>query len=276
MLIREALQWGQSLLNSGSSRLDAEVLLAHVLQVGRVYLISHDDEMLSSAQEAHFQALMASRESGTPVAHLTGTREFWSLPIIVSPATLIPRPDTECLIEWVLELALSAQSRVLDMGTGTGAIACALASERPTWQITGTDVSMDAVNLAKRNVTHLNLPNVEILQSDWFSALAKHKFDLIVSNPPYIPANDPHLSRGDVRFEPASALVSGPDGLDDIRVILAEAKLHLNNGAWVGLEHGYDQGESVCTLFQQLGYSDIETLQDLGGNDRISVGSWKP
>jgi len=272
MLIREALQWAQALLMTDSPRLDAEVLLAHVLKVGRVYLISHDDDTLTDEQEAEYRSMIGKRDGGMPVAHLIGTREFWSLSFLVSPATLIPRPDTELLVAWSLGLALPARASVLDLGTGTGAVACSFASERPNWKISGTDVSLDAVLLASHNVERLGLANVDIFKSDWFSALDEQKFDLIVSNPPYIPANDPHLRQGDVRFEPASASVSEADGMGDIVLIIKQAKAYLKSDGWLGLEHGYNQGESVRTQYKNAGYSEVKTFQDLGGNDRISVG----
>ena len=276
MLIREALQWAQELLVTDSPRLDAEVLLAHILGAGRVYLISHDDDILTDQQETEFRSVIAKREGGTPIAHLTGSREFWSLSFLVSPATLIPRPDTELLVEWGLSLSFSGRTSVLDLGTGTGAIACALGHERPTWKVAGTDIRPEAVALARLNVERLSLDNVDIFQSDWFSVLDGQKFDLIVSNPPYIAADDPHLQQGDVRFEPASALVSGLDGMDDIKVIIEQGKDYLNAGGWMGLEHGYDQGDAVRTVFKNAGYSEIETLKDLGGHERISVGRLLP
>ena len=218
--------------------------------------------------------MLERRRAGEPVAYILGQQGFWSLDLEVAPHTLIPRPDTELLVETALELLPATPLRVLDLGTGTGAIALALASERGGWRVTGVDRVDEAVALAERNRQRLQLSNAEFRPSQWFSALAGERYGLIVSNPPYIAADDRHLGEGDVRFEPASALVSGVDGLDDIRQIIAQAPQHLELGGWLLLEHGYDQAEAVRALLAGGGFVAVESRRDLGGHQRISLGQW--
>ena len=218
---------------------------------------------------------MARRRQGEPVAYLLGQQGFWSLDLQVSPATLIPRPDTERLVELALELGQSGSAQVLDMGTGTGAIALALANERRDWQLLGCDRVAEAVVLAERNREQHGLGNARFVVSDWFAALPPMRFDLIVSNPPYIASADPHLQQGDVRFEPASALVSGPDGLDAIRHIIEQAPGWLLPKAWLLIEHGWQQSDAVCQLLQQRGFLETQSWQDLGGQLRVSGGQWR-
>ena len=206
------------------------------------------------------------------MAHLTGVREFWSLPLFVSPATLIPRPDTECLVEQALARLPASACRIVDLGTGTGAIALALASERPDCDVTAVDRMPDAVALAIRNTQHLGINNVRVLQSDWFSALQGQQFDMIVSNPPYIDEQDPHLALGDVRFEPLTALVAGDHGLADIVHIIEQSKHMLTPGGYLLLEHGWQQGQAVRDAFTRGGYQAVETCRDYGGNERITLG----
>jgi release factor glutamine methyltransferase len=258
---------------SDSPRLDAEVLLAHTLHKPRSYLRAFAEDAVDSATEQAFTLLVARRAAGEPVAHLTGEREFWSLPLQVSAETLIPRPDTELLVEQALEhIPLATNWRIADLGTGSGAIALAIASERPHCQIVATDISTAALATAQANAQRLGLTNVEFRHSDWCSALAKEEqFELIVSNPPYIRAADPHLEQGDVRFESRLALVAGEDGLDAIRLILKQARQHLVSGGWLLIEHGYDQGASLRELFGMAGYENVKTLQDSGQNDRLSL-----
>lgn len=259
--------------DSDSPRLDAEVLLTHALHKPRSYLRAFAEVDVDAEIEQAFALLVARRAAGEPVAHLTGQREFWSLPLQVTADTLIPRPDTELLVEQALEhIPANADWRIADLGTGSGAIALAIASERPRCHIVACDLSTAALAVAQANAQRLKLNNIEFRHSDWCSALAENEqFEMIVSNPPYIRAADPHLEQGDVRFESRLALVSGEDGLDAIRLILEQAKQHLLSSGWLLLEHGYDQGPQLRELFSEAGYADPKTLQDSGQNDRLSL-----
>lgn len=260
-------------IDSPTAQLDAELLLAFVIEKPRSYLYTWPDKTVSEAQVAAFMALLERRQCGEPVAYLLGRQGFWTLDLQVAEHTLIPRADTELLVEAALQLAdASSALKVLDLGTGTGALALALASERPQWAVTGVDRIESAVALAQNNQRQLQLANVEFLSSHWFSALTAQHYDLIVSNPPYIADNDPHLQQGDVRFEPLSALVSGPDGLDDIRLIIAQAPSYLTANGWLLLEHGFDQASTVRELLQQAGFIDVSSQRDLSGHQRISLG----
>ena len=267
--LREAISQLQA---SESPRRDAEILLEFVTGKGRTFILAFGETELTEAQRQQLDALLERRQRGEPVAHLTGVREFWSLPLFVSPATLIPRPDTECLVEQALARLPAAPCRILDLGTGTGAIALALASERPDCEVTAVDVMPDAVALALRNAAHLDIANVTIRQSDWFSALAGQRFAMIVSNPPYIDAADPHLAEGDVRFEPLTALVAADQGLADLAQIIREGRQYLLPGGWMLLEHGWTQGEAVRALFREAGYLDVATCRDYGDNERLTLG----
>lgn len=260
-------------IDSDSSRLDAELLLSHVTGLSRTRFRAWPEHEVTDVQAAAFEALVQDREAGRPVAHLLGRQEFWSLPLKVSACTLIPRPDTECLVEAALDLPLPKQACVLDLGTGTGAIALALASERPDWRITACDAVAEAVALARDNSNSLGL-TVTVVQSSWFADLETGRFDLIVSNPPYIPENDHHLKEGDVRFEPASALVSGRDGLKDLQLIVDQAPGWLVEGGWLLVEHGFDQAQAVTELFRSRGFAGVETRQDYGKQDRMTLGQW--
>ena len=260
------------LSESESSRRDAEILLEHVTGKARTFILAFGETALTADQHAQLSALLSRRKAGEPVAHLTGEREFWSLPLYVSAATLIPRPDTECLVEHALAHLPATACRILDLGTGTGAIALALASERPDCQVTAVDVMPDAVALALRNVARLGFKNVKIQQSSWFDALVGQQFDMIVSNPPYIDERDPHLSQGDVRFEPLTALVAAEEGLADIAHIVTVSRQYLTAGGWLLIDHGWTQAEAVRALFTQAGYERVETCQDYGGNDRLTLG----
>lgn len=262
---------------SDSPRLDIELLLCALLQKNRTWLFTWPDKSLSAEQQQAFETYFSRRLTGEPIAHILGQREFWSLPLFCDNSTLIPRPDTELLVETCLELFANdapQQARaILDLGTGTGAIALALASEQKHWHLTGVDQSVAAVALAEKNRTHLHIDNLQLLHSDWFVNLpAEQKFDAIVSNPPYIDPRDPHLTQGDVRFEPRSALVADNCGLADIAHILVQAPKHLTANGWVLLEHGYDQGQAVRELFARYGFSQIETRRDLGDNERVTLG----
>ena len=277
-LLREA---ATRLARAGSPtpRLDAEVLLCHLLGVDRTWLYTWGDREAEASTTGRYRALLARREAGEPVAYLTGEREFWGLRLATEPSTLIPRPDTETLVEAALERAAAPAGRLLDLGTGTGAIALAFASERPGWRALGLDLRSAAVALARRNAEGLGIANAEFCQSDWFSALEaaegeSEPFDLIVSNPPYLADDDPHLTRGDVRFEPASALVAGDGGLADLCHLVHAARSHLAAGGWLLLEHGAEQGAAVRQALTAAGYREVATRRDLAGHERVSLGRW--
>ncbi|MFA0543652.1 peptide chain release factor N(5)-glutamine methyltransferase [Vibrio sp. 10N.222.52.B7] len=260
-----------------SPSIDAAVLLCHALDKPRSYLLTWPEKHLTSEQESEFNALLKRRLTGEPVAYIIGEREFWSLPLKVSPSTLIPRPDTERLVEVALDKTFGKQGAILDLGTGTGAIALALASEMPNRQVTGIDLRPEAQQLATENAQRLNITNATFLHGSWFEPLSSEgvvKFSLIVSNPPYIEKNDPHLSQGDVRFEPITALVAEEKGLADIRYISENARGFLENEGWLAFEHGYDQGLAVREIMQALGYLDVVTEKDYGGNDRVTLGRY--
>ncbi|MBP2171126.1 release factor glutamine methyltransferase [Erwinia toletana] len=273
MDIRSWLKAATAALCGGDSpKRDAEILLGFVTGKSRSWLIAFDETELTAPQLAQLEALIARRANGEPVAHLTGEREFWSLPLSVSAATLIPRPDTEILVEQALARLPSSPAQILDLGTGTGAVALALASERGDCQVVGVDRIAEAVTLAQHNATKLQLPNARFLLSDWFSALENQRFDLIVSNPPYIDADDQHLQQGDVRFEPLSALVADEQGLADIRRISAAAAQYLQPAGWLLFEHGWQQAAAVRDILRDHNFLQVETCQDYAGNDRVTVG----
>ena len=275
--IAEALQWAFSKLadTSESAHVDAEVLLLRCLSKNRSFIYAWPERQLTAEQFKSFQTMVLKRSNGSPVAHIVGEREFWSLPFLVNEHTLIPRPDTEILVETALNLTLRFNAKVLDLGTGTGAIALSLASERPKWRITAIDKVPEAVELAIANRENLNLTDVEILQSDWFSAVTHRDFDLIVSNPPYIDEADEHLTLGDVRFEPQSALTAANEGYADLFHIAEQAREHLLPGGYLLLEHGYQQAIKVRDKLISLGYQDVATVRDFGSNDRCTLGLWQ-
>ena len=272
MTIFALLQRSAELVASDSAPLDTELLLCHALGVDRTYLKTWPDRLPNTEQLNAFKGLFQRRLRGEPIAYILGWQGFWSLDLKVSAHTLIPRPETELLVETALALSLPSKASVLDLGTGTGAIALALASERYSWTLTAVDIQPDAVALAEENRAAHRLNNVKVLQGNWFSSLPAVKFDLIVSNPPYIENNDTHLSQGDVRFEPASALVSGPQGFDDLILLVAQSAGFLAANGWLLVEHGCEQGDGVRALFAEAGFHAIETRRDYNQLDRITLG----
>ncbi|WP_323879297.1 peptide chain release factor N(5)-glutamine methyltransferase [Aeromonas caviae] len=273
MQIQQARAHIMATLASGESpRADADALLCHLLDCRRSYLMTWPEHELDAAQQATLAGWLARRLNGEPIAHLIGEREFWSLPLKVSPATLIPRPDTEVLVEQALARLPGGPCALLDLGTGTGAIALALKSERPDADVWAVDRMPAAAALARTNSAALGLP-IEVRAGSWFAPLSDApRFAMIVSNPPYIDGTDPHLHEGDVRFEPRSALVAEEQGLADIRLIVTQAPAHLVPGGWLLLEHGWDQGEAVRQLLLQQGYVQVETVRDYGDNERVTLG----
>ncbi|ODU53603.1 MAG: protein-(glutamine-N5) methyltransferase, release factor-specific [Lysobacteraceae bacterium SCN 69-48] len=252
---------------------DAALLLAHALGKSRSWLFAHADDALGEAEAARFDVLLARRAAGEPVAYLTGWRGFWTLELAVTPATLVPRPETELLVDLALaRLPVDAPVRVADLGTGSGAIALAIASERPRAQVLATDASSAALDVARGNAARNGIGNVAFRLGSWLKPLGEDTFDLIASNPPYIAEGDPHLARGDLRFEPAMALSCGADGLDAIRVIVRDAPACLRPGGWLLLEHGWDQGDAVRALLAAAGFVDVATERDLEQRDRVSLG----
>ena len=265
---------GGLLRECGLPRLEAELLLCSILDCERVWLVAHAEEAIDSSNARSAQALFARRRAGEPVSHITGWREFYGLALRVTRDVLVPRPETELLVELALErLPPGAPARVLELGTGSGAIAIALATGRPGLGIVATDVSEAALALARRNARDHGV-EIAFVLSDWFDALGSEQFDLIVSNPPYVAAGDAHLERGDVRFEPRLALVGGEDGLDCIRKIAADARTRLRAGGWLLLEHGHDQKDRCVELLLELGYADVSDFQDLAGWPRVCAGRW--
>lgn len=275
MQIKQALQHAANLITeSDSAQLDAELLLLHVIQAQRTILFTDPDRELSQEEQLKFDALIERRINGEPVAYLLGQQGFWTLDLKVAPSTLIPRGDTESLVEWVLENHDDAQKKVLDLGTGTGAIALALASERDQWHVSGLDLMEAAVQLAKENAKLNGIKNAEFYQSSWFENVPiDSQFDLIVSNPPYIDEQDEHLAQGDVRFEPLSALVAKENGLADLRKIAEDARQYLNG--YLVMEHGWQQAEDVQRILVDLGYQQVDSGQDLGNRDRFTFGLYQ-
>lgn len=271
--LQAARQQLAQMLPASEASLEAQILLMHILQVNRAWLLAHATDQVSDTAMQGYDRLVQRRLQGEPVAYILGYREFFGLKLTVTPDTLIPRPDTETLVEAALQ-KIALPMRVLDLGTGTGAIALAIAHHAQQSQVTAVDASEGALKVAEINRHSLQLANVSLLHSHWFSRLADQRFDLIVSNPPYIEADDQHLTQGDLRFEPLSALAAGADGLVDIRQIIAQAPGYLNHGGWLLLEHGYNQAEAVQDLYQSAGFQHIQTLRDLGDNPRVTLAQW--
>jgi len=275
--IKHSLSDAQRQLQSQqeSAKLESEVLLAHAINKPRSYLYTWPDQSLTSNDVERFNEMLQRRIKGEPIAYITGVREFWGLPLKVTPDTLIPRPETEKLVEIALQLIPeNTPFRVADLGTGSGAIALAIASERPDINVEATDISEAALAVARENQKSLALSNVTFKIGKWFDAFAVASFNLIVSNPPYVADNDAHLEQGDLRFEPQQALTSGCDGLTDIREIIQKARDHLVNGAYLLLEHGYDQADQVINLFEKSGYSEIQCFRDYAQRERATIGRW--
>ena len=272
MSVAAAVAWGTARLAGDDARRESEMLLGHALRRERAWLFAHANDALDDAARAAFARLVAQRAAGVPVAQLLGAWGFWTLHLQVTADTLIPRPETELLVEAALARVPHAAARLADLGTGTGAIALALAKERPRARVLATDASAEALAVARANAVANAIDGVEFRQGFWYAPLRGERFDLIASNPPYIAEGDPHLQQGDLRFEPPSALASGADGLDAIRELAAGALAHLRPGGWLLLEHGHAQGVAVRALLQAQGLRDVATLPDLEARDRVTLG----
>jgi release factor glutamine methyltransferase len=257
-----------------SARRDVELLLGHCLNKSRSWLYTWPEKEIAPECVQRFERLLAKRKEGLPVAYLVGEREFWSLSLAVNSATLIPRPETETVVAWALELPLSNDVKVVDLGTGSGAIALAVASERPEWQVTAVDESVAALEVARANAARAQLHAVSFVQSHWYQALAGQRYHLLLANPPYIDGADPHLDRGDLRFEPRTALVSPDGGLGDLAELVAGAAAQLFEGGWILLEHGFEQGPAVRTLLHKARFKQVTTRLDLAGLERVTGGCW--
>lgn len=276
MQIQDTLKLSQRLEKvSESPQLDLELMLCHLLDRPSSYLYTWPEKYLDTDVTDSLLKMLERREQGEPVAHIIGHRGFWSFDLEVSPHTLIPRPDTEVLVEKALELCFVEGARVADLGTGTGAIALALAKEHPAWRVVASDYVQPAAELAERNRQRLHLNNVKVVQGSWFEPHSG-LYDLIVSNPPYIDPEDKHLQQGDVRYEPISALVAENKGMADIELISDQARSFLSPGGWLLFEHGYDQGDNSRQLLQRLGYKQVDTCRDYGQNERVTFGCWCP
>ena len=272
MNVEEAIAFTREAIRGAEAEVDARYLVSHVMKKEFTWLKTWHDSKLSNDQQVLLRVLVERRKSGEPIAYITGEKDFWTLTLEANPSTLIPRPETELLVETALEfLANKSSARVLDLGTGTGAIALAIASERNNDVIIASDYVLEAVQLAQRNAVKNKIKNATFIQSDWFSEIKDNDFDLIVSNPPYVEENDPHLEEGDLRFEPSSALTAADKGFADIKIIIKEAKHHLIMNGVLLMEHGFEQGEKVRSLLSEAAYGEIKTLADLSGLDRITI-----
>lgn len=272
--IKTALIEAHALLStqSDSARLDAEILLGHLLKVTRTFLYTHATDALDPDMLKAYQKLVLKRIAGEPIAYITGVKEFWSIPLSVNNSTLIPRPETELLVESVLTLLPQEEASILDLGTGSGAIAIALAVTKPLWKITAVDLNPSTLKVAKNNALTLGLNNITFIQSDWFTAIPEQQFDAILSNPPYIEENDPHLCEGDVRFEPLLALTSGADGLNALTTIIQHGPRYLKQNGIMLLEHGYNQAHVVKQLLKQAHFDKVQCFYDLQHHPRVSIG----
>lgn len=279
MLLVSLWRWAIQALKqtSPSAYLDAELLFAHVLGLTRAQLHSqHPDRLLTTFQQKNIQQLIARRQIGEPIAYLLGRQEFWSLSFEVTPDVLIPRPETELLIQLILGTFCNKQRSIVDLGTGSAAISVVLALARPAWQFVATDCSPGALQVAERNIHRYHLQTIELRRGDWCEVLtAGEKFDVILSNPPYLAADDPHLqTESALAFEPKSALISGKKGLNDLEIIIRQAREHLQEDGFLFLEHGYQQADFVKEFFLKYGYREIKNYKDLAGHQRVSSGKW--
>ena len=274
MKIKDALQFSLSQLSQhDAAALESELLLAQALDKSRTFLATWPETILTAPQERLFKQLVTRRQHGEPIAYILERREFWDITLRVTPATLIPRPETELLVETALQqIPNTADWNILDLGTGSGAIALAIAKHRPSCQVTATDASEEALTVAQENAARLGLTNVIFHCGNWFAGLAGQRFEVIASNPPYVAADDPHLKQGDLRFEPSTALSAGPDGLEDIRRIIENSPRYLTSGGWLMLEHGYDQGDRIRRLLTSRGFTHVSGQEDLAGIQRLSYG----
>lgn len=269
--VQELLEAG-SALPGDSPRRDAEILLGYCLGRPRSWLYAWPEQEVAPDQCGSYAGLIERRRSGEPVAYLTGTREFWSLRLRVTEATLIPRPETETLVTWALELDMPARAEALDLGTGSGAIALAVAGERPAWRVEAVDSCDAALAVARDNAARAGLARVQFRQSDWYGALGMRRYDLVLSNPPYIDGEDSHLDHAELRYEPRGALVAADRGLSELRRVIDGAPRHLRDGGWLLLEHGFEQGAAVRELLAGAGFAAVGTRRDLSGHERVSAG----
>ena len=266
---------------SETPTLDARVLLCHCIQKPLSYVLAWPERTIQDEIISHLDNLKQRRITGEPLAYIVGKREFWSMNFEVTPAVLIPRPETELLVEWAIDKIINANhdaktvNGVLELGTGSGAIAVAIGKEYPELQLYATDISEAALELARKNATTNSCKSITFLKGSWFDAIGSEKFELIVSNPPYVATGDPHLQEGDLPYEPIGALVAKENGLSDIQYLISEAKNYLYSNGWLGLEHGFDQGDKVRQMMSEHGYQNIQTIQDLAGIDRLSVCQWE-
>lgn len=260
--------------DSDDANIDARVLLRHVLQCSNTYLYTYPEKQLNSEQSKLFSNLIQRRCLGEPIAYIVGYKEFWGLKLNVSPATLIPRPETELLVEIALEKASGVETSILDLGTGTGAVALSIAREKPNWRVVGVDKVDAAIQLAKANKSHLNIANVDFFVSNWFSCVNGEKFTVIVSNPPYVEKESECLGKGDLRFEPSSALISENSGLDDIFTIIDNSPNYLASNGWLMIEHGHQQADSIAAQMKARGFKSISTRNDIQQHPRVTIGCW--